>query len=389
MFSTYKNDWFGNIRGDILAGIVVCLALFPEVTGFMIAAGVDPIKGVYATFFITATAAFFGARTGMISAAAGSVALVLAGLVAAHGTQYLLAATILAGMFQILLGFLKIGNLMKYIPKPVMYGFVNGLGLLMFKAQIQHFTSALILPVLGAFGILIIILFPKITKKIPAPIISIILITLIVTVFHIPLQTLGDIGNISGHLPVFALPDVPFSFHFLNGLVMKIPVVALAAVMLVVSFETINWTSVRTIRSVPKSEAFVMVLTVAIVVATNNLACGVLAGTIMSAVFMAFRMSAIQISESNGSSEYDFKVQGHLFFASAGKFLDFFKGKDLQDNKIIIDISAMTVWDSTAIDAIDKVICQNKESGTNIVFIGKNRQSEEILGKISRYADSF
>ena len=140
----YKQEWFGNIRGDILAGIVVCLALFPEVIGFMIVAGVPPIVGVYATFFITAIAAFFGSSKGMISAAAGSVALVLAHLVAEYGIQYLFAATILAGILQVALGLLKVGTLMRYIPKPVMTGFVNGLGIMMFTSQLDHFQGSLI-----------------------------------------------------------------------------------------------------------------------------------------------------------------------------------------------------------------------------------------------------
>ena len=149
----YKKEWFGNIKGDILAGIVVCLALFPEVIGFMIVAGVPPVVGVYATFFITAIAAFFGSSKGMISAAAGSVALVLAHLVSEYGIQYLFAATILAGVLQVVLGFLKIGTLMRYIPKPVMIGFVNGLGIMMFTSQLDHFQGSLLLPLLGLLGL--------------------------------------------------------------------------------------------------------------------------------------------------------------------------------------------------------------------------------------------
>ena len=176
----YKNEWFGNIKGDILAGIVVCLALFPEVIGFMLVAGVEPIVGVYATFFITATAAFFGGRTGLISAAAGSVALVLAHLVAEYGVEYLFAATILAGIIQVVLGLFKVGKLMRYIPKPVMLGFVNGLGIMMFLSQLDHFKGNSILLVLGIIGIAIIFLAPKLTKKIPAPIISIVVVTALV-----------------------------------------------------------------------------------------------------------------------------------------------------------------------------------------------------------------
>lgn len=187
----YKNEWFGNVRGDILAGVVVCLALFPEVIGFMLVAGVEPIVGVYATFFITAVAAFFGGRTGLISAAAGSVALVLENLVAEYGVNYLFAATILAGILQVTLGLFKVGVLMRYIPKPVMLGFVNGLGVMMFLSQLDHFKGSSILILLGVIGITIIFLAPKLTKKIPAPIISIAVITALVLGLNLNVQLLG------------------------------------------------------------------------------------------------------------------------------------------------------------------------------------------------------
>ena len=370
----YKKEWFGNIKGDVLAGIVVCLALFPEVVGFMIVAGVEPIVGIYATFFITAAAAFFGARTGLISAAAGSVALVLANLVAEHGVNYLFAATILAGVIQVVLGAVKVGKVMHYIPQPVMLGFVNGLGIMMFLSQVDHFKGNPLLLVLGALGIAIIFLMPKVTKKIPAPIISIIVITMIVLGLDLNVQMLGDLGKISSDLPSFSIPKVPMNVEtlriifptalsvaivglleslltaqlvdestntpsnknqesisqgignmlsgffggiagcgmigqtvinisyggigrlatflsgffmltsvvLLNGIVVQIPIIALAAVMVVVSYETIDWSSIRQMTSMPKKDSVVMLLTVAIVVFTHNLAYGVVAGTLVS-----------------------------------------------------------------------------------------------------------
>ena len=370
----YKKEWFGNIKGDVLAGIVVCLALFPEVVGFMIVAGVEPIVGIYATFFITAAAAFFGARTGLISAAAGSVALVLANLVAEHGVNYLFAATILAGVIQVVLGAVKVGKVMRYIPQPVMLGFVNGLGIMMFLSQVDHFKGNPLLLVLGVLGIAIIFLMPKVTKKIPAPIISIIVITMIVLSLDLNVQMLGDLGKISSDLPSFSIPKVPMNVEtlriifptalsvaivglleslltaqlvdestntpsnknqesisqgignmlsgffggiagcgmigqtvinisyggigrlatflsgffmltsvvLLNGIVVQIPIIALAAVMVVVSYETIDWSSVRQLTTMPKKESLVMLLTVIIVVFTHNLAYGVVAGTLVS-----------------------------------------------------------------------------------------------------------
>ena len=183
-----KNEWFGNIKGDLLAGIVVSMALLPEVIGFSIAAGVDPMVGIYSSFCISIIISIFGGRTGMISAAAGSMALILAGLVHDYGIQYMLAATILTGIIQAILGFLKAGNLLKFIPKPVMIGFVNALGIMMFKSQIKYFTGPYILLILGAVGIAIIYLFPKVTKAIPSPIISIIAVSLIVFIFKLLLK---------------------------------------------------------------------------------------------------------------------------------------------------------------------------------------------------------
>ena len=216
MLEKTKKEWFSNIRGDLLAGIVVCMALIPEAIGFSIVAGVDPMVGVYASFVISLITSIFGGRTGLISAAAGATALVLASLVRDHGIEYLFAATILTGVIQAVLGYCKIGNLMKFIPKPVMIGFVNALGILMFQSQIGHFKGNAILIVLGVIGVAIIYLFPKLTKAIPSPIIAIISITIIVHLFHIDIKTLGDMGSITQELPRFLIPNVPFNLETLN-----------------------------------------------------------------------------------------------------------------------------------------------------------------------------
>lgn len=471
----YKNEWFGNIKGDILAGIVVCLALFPEVIGFMLVAGVEPIIGVYATFFITATAAFFGGRTGLISAAAGSVALVLANLVAEYGIEYLFAATILAGIIQVVLGIFKVGKLMRYIPKPVMLGFVNGLGIMMFLSQLDHFKGGPILIVLGIIGIGIIFLAPKLTKKIPAPIISIAVITALVLGLDLNAQLLGDLGTISSVLPHFGIPSVPMNLDtvkiilptslsvaivglveslltaqlvdeltnepsdknresmsqgignmlsgffggiagcgmigqtiinlnyggigrlatFLSGffmlmsvvlfnkVVVQIPIIALAAVMVVVAYETIDWRSVKRLNVMPKNESFVMILTVGIVLVTHNLAYGVVAGTLVSAVFAAFKMAHFQVEKGTDQDDYHYKAHGHLYFASAEKFSDFFVHDFEHEGELIIDVSAMTLWDSTAVEAVDKLISKNKNS--NVTFINANKQSKELFKKNSTH----
>ena len=210
-----KQEWLGNVRGDLLVGLVVCMALIPEAIGFSIVAGVDPMVGVYASFCISLITSIFGGRPGLISAAAGATALVLASLVRDHGVEYLFAATILTGIIQVILGYLKIGNLMKFIPKPVMIGFVNALGILMFQSQLGHFNGQSILLVLGVIGIAIIYLLPKLTKAIPSPIVAIITITIIVSVFNIDIKTLGDMGRITSELPRFLIPNVPFNMDTL------------------------------------------------------------------------------------------------------------------------------------------------------------------------------
>lgn len=212
----YKKEWFSNLKGDVLAGIVVFMALIPEVMGFMIVAGVDPMVGVYASFCMTLITAIFGGRPGLISAAAGAMALVLASLVRDYGIEYMFATTILTGCLQIIFGYFKIGNLLKYIPKPVMIGFVNSLGIMMFVSQLEHFKGSFILLILAAIAILIIYLFPKINNKIPSPIIAIVVVTLIVRLGGIDIKTLGDMGSISSQLPHFSLPNLSLTLETLS-----------------------------------------------------------------------------------------------------------------------------------------------------------------------------
>ena len=211
--STIKNEWFGNIRGDILSGIVVGLALIPEAIGFSIIAGVDPMIGLYASFCIAVVIAFVGGRPAMISAATGATALLMGGLVRDHGLQYLLAATILTGIIQIILGVCKIGRLMKFIPRSVMTGFVNALAILIFSAQITHFKGeSWVMYAMVAGGLAIIYLFPKVTKTIPSPLVAIIVITIISISFGVNVRTVGDMGELTQTLPTFPNSEYPFQF---------------------------------------------------------------------------------------------------------------------------------------------------------------------------------
>ncbi|PGT83868.1 SulP family inorganic anion transporter [Bacillus sp. AFS040349] len=214
---TIKYSWFGNIRGDILSGIVVALALIPEAIAFSIIAGVDPMIGLYASFCIAVTIAFVGGRPGMISAATGATALLMTTLVADYGLQYLLAATILTGIIQIIMGILKLGRLMKFVPRSVMTGFVNALAILIFTAQLPHFVGeswSMYAMVAGALAIIYIL--PRFTKVLPSPLVAIVVISIIAVMTGSNVGTVGDMGELSQTLPMFLLPDIPFTFETLQ-----------------------------------------------------------------------------------------------------------------------------------------------------------------------------
>ncbi|MFZ3590268.1 SulP family inorganic anion transporter [Bacillus sp. DJP31] len=215
--NTIKNEWFGNIRGDILAGLVVAMALIPEAIAFSIIAGVDPMVGLYASFCIAVVIAFVGGRPGMISAATGATALLMVTLVSEHGLQYLLAATILTGVIQIIMGVLKVGRLMKFVPRSVMIGFVNALAILIFTSQLVHFvdeTWMMYAMVAGALAIIYIL--PRFTRAVPSPLVAIVVITVIAVMTGSGVRTIGDMGELTQALPFFLLPDIPLNFETLQ-----------------------------------------------------------------------------------------------------------------------------------------------------------------------------
>ena len=214
---TYKQQWFGNIRGDILAGIVVALALIPEAIAFSIIAGVDPMVGLYASFSIAVIISFVGGRPGMISAATGAMALAMVLLVRDHGLDYLLAATILTGLLQLLWGVLKVAKFMKFIPRAVMIGFVNSLAILIFMAQVPFiFGINWITYVFVGVTLAIVYILPRFFTAIPAPLIAILVLSGIVMYTGIDMQNVGSLGTISQTLPSFFLPNVPFNFETLQ-----------------------------------------------------------------------------------------------------------------------------------------------------------------------------
>ncbi|MGM0863279.1 MAG: SulP family inorganic anion transporter [Bacillota bacterium] len=215
--SKIKYEWFGNIRGDILAGMVVAMALIPEAIAFSIIAGVDPMVGLYASFCIAVVIAFVGGRPGMISAATGATALLMVTLVAEHGLQYLLAATILTGVIQIVMGVLKLGRLMKFVPRSVMIGFVNALGILIFTSQLPHFAGeSWMMYVMVAAALAIIYILPRFTKAVPSPLVAIIAVTIFAVLTGSGVRTVGDMGELTQALPIFLLPDIPLTFETLQ-----------------------------------------------------------------------------------------------------------------------------------------------------------------------------
>jgi SulP family sulfate permease len=219
MMNTIRSQWLANIRGDVLAGIVVALALIPEAIAFSIIAGVDPKVGLYASFCIAVIIAFVGGRPGMISAATGAMALLMVTLVKEHGLEYLLAATLLTGVLQIIMGVLKLGDLMRFVSRSVVTGFVNALAILIFMAQLPELTNVTWhVYAMTAVGLGIIYLFPyvpKIGKLLPSPLVCIIGLTAVAITFNIDIRTVGDMGDLPDTLPIFLWPDVPLNLDTL------------------------------------------------------------------------------------------------------------------------------------------------------------------------------
>ncbi|MFH7321268.1 SulP family inorganic anion transporter [Desulfurivibrio sp. D14AmB] len=477
-FQTVRRDWFANLRGDTLAGLVVALALIPEAIAFSIIAGVDPKVGLYASFCIAAVTAFVGGRPGMISGATGAMALLMVVLVKVHGLEYLLAATLLTGLLQILAGTLRLGSLMRFVSRSVVIGFVNALAILIFLAQIPELTNAgWQTYALLAAGLGLIYLFPYLTRAIPSPLVCIVALTSFTMIFGVDVRVVGDMGALPDSLPIFLLPDIPLNFTtltiifpfavtlavvgllesmmtativddltdspssknrecvgqgvaniasgFLGGMagcamigqsviniksggrgrlstllsgvflllmvvflgewVAQIPMAALVAVMIMVSIGTFNWESIRNLRKTPKSSTIVMTATVVVVVATHNLALGVLVGVLLSSLFFAYKISRIMYVGSNLSDDgltRQYTVIGQVFFTSADNFIASFDLKEAV-KRVQIDVNRAHFWDITAIAALDKVVLKFRREGTEVEIIGLNKASETMVDRFA------
>lgn len=477
MLQTLKNEWFSNVKGDVLSGIVVALALIPEAIAFSVIAGVDPMVGLYAAFCIAVTISFVGGRPGMISAATGAMALLMVTIVKDYGLQYLFATTILTGVVQIIFGVLKLSSFMKFVPRSVMSGFVNSLGILVFTAQLPHFKGAnWQMYALVALGLAIIYLFPRITTAVPSTLIAIIVVTSFALLGGFQLRTVGDMGSLPTELPFFSIPDVPFTLEtlaiilpysimlaiiglleslltasllddmtdtpsdkhreargqgisnivagFFGGMagcamigqsiiniksggrgrlstfvaggflivllfvlgdyVVHIPMAALVAIMIMVSIGTFDWNSVFTLHKVPKGDAFVMIVTVAIVLVTHNLALGVMTGTVLSAVLFAFNMAKIHVKHFYIGEKKIYAVHGQLFFASTAAFINVFQFKE-GVKEVEIDFTHAHIWDDSAVAAVDKVVMKYEKNDVKVNITGLNERSSQLITKLAIY----
>jgi len=479
LMQSVRQEWFSNIRGDILAGVVVALALVPEAIAFSIIAGVDPKVGLYASFCIAVVIAFTGGRPGMISAATGAMALLMVTLVREHGLEYLLAATILCGLLQIGAGYLKLGSLMRFVSRSVVTGFVNALAILIFMAQLPELTNVTWhVYAMTAGGLAIIYLFPylpRVGRVIPSPLVCILVLTALAIYLGLDIRTVGDMGELPDTLPVFLWPQVPLNLEtlmiifpysaalavvgllesmmtativddltdtssdknreckgqgianigagmlggmagcamigqsviniksggrtrlscftagalllvmvvFLGDYLSLIPMAALVAVMIMVSIGTFSWDSIRNLKKHPLSTNIVMVSTVAVVVATHNLAYGVFVGVLLAAMFFANKMGHyLHIGSEAGVEgiERRYSVVGQVFFSSSDKFVGAFDFKEALD-KVVIDLSRAHFWDITAVAALDKVVIKFRREGTEVEIIGLNEASATIVDR--------
>jgi len=480
----WADEWLSNPKADLLSGLVVALALIPEAISFSIIAGVDPKVGLYASFSIAIIISLSGGRSGMISAATGAMALVLVPLVEEYGVTYLFAATILAGFVQLGLGYLGVGELMRFIPRSVMIGFVNALAILIFLAQVPHILlsdsvdAASQLPlnlIFIAIGLAIIYGLPRLTSAVPSPLVAIVVLAAAAMFLKLDLPTVGDMGELPSSLPGLSLPDVPFTLEtlriilpfsvtlalvglleslltaqllddltdthsdknresrgqgvanvitgFLGGmagcamigqsminyrsggrtrlstlasglfllmlilvlgdLVAQIPMAALVAVMIMVSIGTFNWNSVKrlTLKSTPTIESIVMAVTVATVVFTHNLAYGVGAGVVLSAVFFARHVAHLVKVTSvvdPDNIERLYAVSGELFFASTNDLVGAFDYDAVEVDRVEIDLTNARIWDTSAVAALDAVVAKFAARDVQAELVGLNRHAEHL-----------
>jgi len=474
LLSSTRKDWLGNVRGDVLAGIVVALALIPEAIAFSIIAGVDPQVGLYSAFCIPIVMAFFGGRPAMISSSTGAMALLMVTLVKDHGLQYLLAASVMTGILQLLAGYLKLGSLMRFVSRSVVTGFVNALAILIFMAQLPELTNVTWhVYALTAAGLAIIYLFPYLNKTLPSPLVCIVVLTAISMWLHLDVRTVGDMGKLPDSLPVFLIPDIPLNMDtlliilpysaglavvgllesmmtativndmtdtpsdknreckaqgianvctafiggmagcamigqsvinvksggrgrlstltagvvlllmviFLRDWVSQIPMAALVAVMIMVSIGTFSWRSITNLRTHPVSTSIVMLATVVVVVATHNLAFGVLTGVLIASLNFATKVAHFMTVRSSLEGDTrTYTVTGQVFFASADLFTRHFDFQETQE-RVVIDVTFAHFWDITSINALDRIVIKFRREGAKVEIRGMNDATRTLIDR--------
>lgn len=468
---------------EVLAGLVVAMALIPESIAFSIIAGVDPRVGLFSSFIMAVSIAFLGGRPAMISAATGAVALVIAPVAREHGLDYFIATVILAGVFQLALGLAGVARLMRFIPRSVMVGFVNSLAILVFIAQLPQLIGVpwLVYPLVAA-GIVILVIMPRLTKAVPGPLVAIVLLTVVTVTAGITVPTVGGEGELPSSLPALFIPSVPLTWetlsiiapyalgmafvglleslmtaklvdeitdtrsrktrealgqgvaNILSGLfggmggcamigqtminvkvsgartristflagvfllvlvvglgdiVAIIPMAALVAVMVMVSVATFDWHSIRwtTLKRMPKSETAVMVITVAVVVVTGNLAIGVVAGVIAAMTMFARRVAhfvgvarTVRYDEAVPTAYY--AVTGELFFASSNDLTTQFE-YSADPDRVVIDMSDSHIWDASTVAALDAIATKYRRHGKRAHIVGMNEASAAMHGRLA------
>ncbi len=477
VISLKKEQWFSNIRTDVLAGLVVGLALIPESIAFSAIAGVDPQVGLYASFCIAVTIAFFGGRTAMISAATGAMALLMITLVKDHGLQYLLAATILTGIIQVIAAYFKVAKLMRFVSQSVVYGFLNALAILIFAAQLPEIGKMDSLGYLFmAIGLGIIYLFPylpKIGKAIPSPLICIVVLSGLAVLLGADMRTVSDLGQFPDTLPIFLIPEIPLNLEtlqiifpysitlatvglletmmtttvinevtetdadrhqecrgqgianivsgfmggmagcamigqsiinvssgartrlstlvagifllclvvFLKDWLAYVPMAALVAIMVMVSFTTFQWDSVKQFRQHPASFNVVMIAVVIVVLATHNLALGVLTGVLLSALFIINKLeSEVKVQSSLHNNQRHYVISGQIFFSSSEKFFQFFDFQE-QIDQVSIDLTHAHIWDITSVNMLNAVVQKFRDQNIQVEIMGLNEASSTLIDR--------
>jgi SulP family sulfate permease len=478
VISLKKEEWFSNIRTDVLAGLVVGLALIPESIAFSAIAGVDPQVGLYASFCIAVSIAFFGGRTAMISAATGAMALLMITLVKDHGLQYLLAATILTGIIQVIAGYFKVAKLMRFVSQSVVYGFLNALAILIFVAQLPEISKMNSLGYLFmAMGLVIIYLFPhipKMGKAIPSPLICIVVLSALAVFLGADMRTVSDLGHFPDTLPIFLIPEIPLNLEtlqiifpysitlatvglletmmtttvinevtgtegdrhqecrgqgysnivsgfmggmagcamigqsiinvssgartrlstlvagvfllclvvFLKDWLAYVPMAALVAIMIMVSFTTFQWGSVRQFHKHPASFNVVMIAVVIVVLATHNLALGVFIGVLLSALFIINKLeSEVKVSSVLvNQSTRRYTILGQIFFSSSDKFFQFFDFKETI-SKVEIDLTHAHIWDITSVNMLNTVVQKFRDQNIQVEIMGLNEASSTLIDR--------